>query len=133
MRSTANLNLAVAVRLFDRNSRYENSSFIVFEVTLAFDAGSVDLSNIDTLEDDNIDQDDVITSKREPDGVVWIGNDYFATANEGDMDGGSRSFTIFDLSGNIVYESGSELDHLAAKCGHYPESRSENKGNEVTS
>ena len=105
----------------------------MFEVTLAFDAGSVDLSNVDTLEDDNIDQDDVITSKREPDGVVWIGNDYFATANEGDMDGGSRSFTIFDLSGNIVYESGSELDHLAAKYGHYPESRSENKGNEVTS
>jgi len=65
---------------------------------------------------------------REPDGVTWMGTEYFATADEGDLHGGSRGFTIFSRNGDIVYSSGSELDHLAARIGHYPEGRSGNKG-----
>ena len=65
---------------------------------------------------------------REPDGVTWMGTEYFATADEGDLHGGSRGFTIFSRNGDIVYSSGSDLDHLAARIGHYPEGRSGNKG-----
>merc|ERR1712157_490414 len=36
----------------------------------------------------------------------------------------------FDLSGNVVYTSGSFMDNYAARVGHYPDERSENKGNE---
>lgn len=55
---------------------------------------------------------------------------YFITADEGDMDGGSRGFTIFNKMGEVVWGSGSELDQIAASLGHYPESRSGNKGSE---
>ena len=36
---------------------------------------------------------------REPDGVQWIDTDHFAIANEGDMDGGARGWTIFNKDG----------------------------------
>ena len=32
---------------------------------------------------------------REPDGVAWISTGSLVTADEGDLDGGSRGFTIF--------------------------------------
>jgi Esterase-like activity of phytase len=46
------------------------------------------------------------------------------------LDGGSRTFTIFDKEGNVVYTSGTEVDDWAARLGHYQEGRSENKGSE---
>ena len=63
----------------------------------------------------------VVQVPREPDGVTWMGTEYFATADEGDLHGGSRGFTIFSKNSDIVYSSASELDHLAARIGHYPE------------
>ncbi len=97
-----------------------------------FSAGSVDLSMIDTLEEGAlIDQTDSLRGVlREPDGVAWLNSSYFATADEGDLDGGSRGFTVFDLAGNVVWTAGNTLDHLTARLGHYPDERSENKGNE---
>ena len=50
------------------------------------------------------------------------------TANEGDYEGGSRGFTIFDTSGAVLYDSGNLLEHLGMAYGHYPEDRAENKG-----
>jgi hypothetical protein len=67
---------------------------------------------------------------REPDGVVFMGDNYFATADEGDMDGGSRGFTVWDVCGNTVYGSGNFMDRYTASIGHYPEERSGNKGAE---
>jgi len=100
-------------------------------VTGHFSAGTVNLDQVDIDEEDIIDQTSSLSNvPREPDGVTWIDNRYFATADEGDMNGGSRSFTIFDTEGNIAYTPASELDHLAARIGHYPEGRSGNKGNE---
>lgn len=107
----------------------------------AYDAGSVQLSQIDTIEDGLIiqNEDTVAISRedvqgflREADGVAWIGTtNYFATANEGDLDGGSRGWSIFDAStGEVVYDSGSTLEWESAKVGHYPDKRSGNKGNE---
>ncbi|MFT7184833.1 MAG: hypothetical protein ACI84K_000199 [Pseudohongiellaceae bacterium] len=102
-------------------------------ITANFSAGTVDLEQIDTDEEDaalitltgSIDQ-----IPREPDGVSWINTQYFATADEGDLDGGSRGFTIFNTQGDVTYSSGNDLDHMAVRYGHYPDGRSGNKGNE---
>lgn len=97
-----------------------------------FSAGSVDLEMIDTQEGHAVisqtESEDAVL--REPDGVSWVNNEYFATADEGDLDGGSRGFTIFNLEGEVVWNSAATLDHLTARLGHYPDSRSGNKGNE---
>ena len=102
-------------------------------VTNGFSAGAVDLENIDATEEDPAlislteSQSQVL---REPDGVTWISTSHFVTADEGDLDGGSRGFTIFNTDGDVVYSSGNLLDHLAVRYGHYPDDRSGNKGNE---
>ncbi|UTW44970.1 esterase-like activity of phytase family protein [bacterium SCSIO 12696] len=98
-----------------------------------FSAGSVDLDQIDATEEDPAiislteSQSAVV---REPDGVAWINSNYFATADEGDLDGGSRGFTVFNTNGDVVFTSGNSLDHMAVRFGHYPDDRSGNKGNE---
>jgi len=102
----------------------------------SFDAGAVSLDGIDTIEDGLIIQEEETDESepllREPDGVAWIGeSNYFASANEGDLDGGSRSWSIVDAStGEVVYDSGTEMEWETAKAGHYPDERSGNKGNE---
>jgi hypothetical protein len=114
----------------------ENNAIVLVDLATAsviksFSAGTATVNNIDVKEDGIIDQSGSVTLPREPDGVTWIGTEYFATADEGDMDGGSRGFTIFDTDGNVVYESGNEIEELTIRYGHYPDERSENKGNEV--
>jgi hypothetical protein len=101
-------------------------------VVRAFSAGSVDLQGIDTVEDGAINLtgslDDVA---REPDSIGWIGDGLLATANEGDLFGGSRGWSIFDArTGAVVWDAGNSFEHLAVSAGLYPESRSENKGAE---
>ncbi len=107
----------------------------------AFDAGVVELDSVDTIEDGLILQVEDIASisrggegglPREADGVTWIGStDYYATANEGDLAGGSRGWSIFEAStGEVVYDSASSMEWETAKIGHYPDERSGNKGNE---
>ena len=59
---------------------------------------------------------------------------------EGDYDGdgqyeqayafGSRSFRIFDDNGNLVFDSGTELDEVAKAAGIYDDGRSDDKGME---
>jgi DNA-binding beta-propeller fold protein YncE len=53
------------------------------EVTTSFIAGEVDIDQIDTVGDSIIMQTDSATLLREPDGITWIGTEYYATANEG--------------------------------------------------
>jgi hypothetical protein len=114
----------------------ENNALVLIDLETAtviksFSAGFVDIDGVDTVEDNLITQTQSLTAiPREPDAVAWIGTEYFATADEGDLDGGSRSFTIWDPEGNIVYTSGNEMDRWAARVGHYPDERSENKGAE---
>jgi hypothetical protein len=60
---------------------------------------------------------------RRPDTVKWIDNDRLVIANEGDLDGGSRGFTIFTKDGKVAYESGASFEYEVAKAGHYPEAR----------
>ena len=114
----------------------ENNALVMVDLVSAtvigsVSAGTVDLDKIDYSEEDLIMQDETITAlPRQPDGVTWISNEYFVTADEGDMNGGSRGFTVFSANGSPVYSSGSDMEHLMARIGHYPEGRSESKGNE---
>jgi hypothetical protein len=98
-----------------------------------FSAGAVDLVGIDTKKDGRMDfTADVAGVLREPDAVKWIDADHFVVANEGDYEGGSRSFTIFKRDGSVVFESGSSLERAIAALGHYPDHRNK-KGVELES
>jgi hypothetical protein len=95
-----------------------------------FPAGAVTLNGVDLT--DNLVIAPVETAAevlREPDSAAWVGR-RIATANEGDLDGGSRGFSIFDADGSVFYDSGTLLDRLAVRFGHYPERRSDAKGTE---
>jgi len=98
------------------------------KVTAHFSAGTVTVSGVDTKDDDQITLDGTITAKREPDGVAWISDDLFATANEGDYEGGSRGWSIFDRRGRVVWDAGNTLEHIAVEHGLYPDKRSDAKG-----
>ena len=116
----------------------ENNYLVVVskdgEVISHFSAGTVDLDGIDVVEDDALDFTGSLRDvPREPDSVIWIDDDHFATANEGDWKGGSRGWTIFSKTGDVVYESGASFEHALIEIGHYPEGRSENKGVEPES
>lgn len=114
----------------------ENNGLVLIDlasksVSASFSAGTVDLKQVDTEEEGQIKQNAALSQvPREPDGVTWLSSDHFATADEGDLNGGSRGFTIYDKTGQVIYSSGNELEHLAARFGHYPDERSGNKGNE---
>ena len=94
-----------------------------------FSAGAVDLEGIDTEDDGKLSfTDSQAGVLREPDTVKWIDDNRFIIANEGDYNGGSRGFTIFNKDGTVSYESGASFEMVAAQVGHYPDGRSDNKG-----
>jgi hypothetical protein len=97
-----------------------------------FSAGSVSLSGVDTVEDDVISLTGNLENiVREPDTVAWLSRTRMITANEGDLFGGSRGFSVFNtVSGQPVLDAGNTFEYLAVRSGHYPENRSENKGSE---
>ena len=110
----------------------ENNHMVVVsaagEVLSHFSAGEVTLNGVDTEEEGALIFDQTITVPREPDGVQWIDTDHFVIANEGDMDGGSRGFTVFNRDGTEVFEAGTAFEYAIVEIGHYPEERSGNKG-----
>ncbi|MFV8242610.1 esterase-like activity of phytase family protein [Mycolicibacterium peregrinum] len=115
----------------------ENNGIAVIDghtgtVTKIFSAGSQSVDGIDTKEDDTIDQTGSIKdTPREPDAIGWIGDDYFATANEGDWKGGTRGWTIFDANtGKVVWDAGNSFEQLAVRTGLHIEGRAEAKGPE---
>ncbi|NIY70986.1 alkaline phosphatase [Marivivens donghaensis] len=114
----------------------ENNAIVVIgadgEVMNQFSAGSVDLENIDATDERGalIFTESQMGRLREPDGLQWIDDNHFAIANEGDMDGGSRGFTIFNKDGTVVYEAGTSFEEAIIQAGHYPDKRSDAKGNE---
>lgn len=111
----------------------ENNHIVILsqdgEVLSHFSAGTVDLSNVDTAEERALTFDGQLNAvPREPDAVQWLDTNRIVTANEGDYQGGSRGFTIFDRDGDVLYESGLDFEYRVAMAGHYPEKRSGNKG-----
>ena len=116
----------------------ENNHMVVLsaagEVLSHFSAGAVDLEGIDVDEERAFVYNGSQPGRlREPDAVTWIDADHFAIANEGDMDGGSRGWTIFHQDGSVIYESGTDFERAIIEIGHYPERRSGNKGVEPES
>tara|TARA_S200000501_G_scaffold272559_1_gene256338 strand:- start:116 stop:1372 length:1257 start_codon:yes stop_codon:yes gene_type:complete len=108
------------------------------EIINHFSAGKVDLYDIDIFTNGyykpNGSRQGV---RREPDGVKWIDNDHFVTANEGDYKikrpgehkrGGSRGFTIFNKDGSIVYDPGNTFENALAKAGFWNDKRAGKKG-----
>lgn len=114
----------------------ENNHVVIVDLATStvashFSAGSVDLENVDLTDDGKVSlTESVADVPREPDAVAWLNNDRLATANEGDLDGGSRGVTVFDPSGAIIWDSGSETEQRAAEAGTYPDERSPKKGTE---
>jgi hypothetical protein len=128
-----------AVVSFQENNHLAVVDLVTGQTLSHFSAGSVELNNVDTLEEDLIVLDSSIVKRREPDAVAWLDGDSFATANEGDYEdangeeGGSRSFTLFNQDGTVEYESFESFEHWLLSMGHYNEGRSENKGCEPES
>lgn len=112
----------------------ENNHIVIIDgksatVKTHFPAGTVDLQGIDTKRDGSIAfTGEQAGRKREPDAIKWLDDDRLVVANEGDYEGGSRGFTIFDTTGKVLYESGAAFEHAIASIGHYPEKRSSAKG-----
>ena len=124
-------NRNIAVVTLQENNHIALVDLKKAELIADFPAGTVDLDQIDILEEDFISLTGSLEDvPREPDAVTWVSNKVFATADEGDLFGGSRGFTLFDTNGNTVYEAGNTVEHIAARLGHYPDARSENKGSE---
>ncbi|MGJ8589387.1 MAG: esterase-like activity of phytase family protein [Yoonia sp.] len=112
----------------------ENNHMVVLDRTGAvlshFSAGRVDLTGIDATDERAALIFDETQSgiPREPDGVQWIDTDHFAIANEGDMDGGTRGWSIFHKDGTLVWDSGMSFEYALVEIGHYPDRRSDAKG-----
>jgi hypothetical protein len=100
-----------------------------------FSAGTVDLENIDATDERAalLFTENQTDLPREPDAVKWIDDTHFATANEGDMDGGTRGWTIFNVDGTVVYDAGTSFEYAVVQTGHYPDKRSDSKGVEPES
>ncbi len=110
------------------------------QVTRIFTAGTT-RHRADTRRDGEIQLRDDFAGRREPDAIAFTrdGN-YLVTANEGDTDrerfgdnvwSGGRGWTVFDLKGAVVYESGNAVESLAVLRGQYPEGRSNRRGVEL--
>jgi len=123
----------------------ENNGMVLLDlntqtVVAAYAAGTIaNLTQIDNDYDEVIQPSDFLENvARQPDGVVWLDENTFATANEGDLRtglaGGARGFTIYSsVDGAVIYESGNSFEHDLIRHGHYPEERSQVLGNEPES
>lgn len=112
----------------------ENNHIVIVDVASGrvlrhFSAGTVTLSGVDARRDGLIRPTQALENvRREPDAVKWLDETRFVTANEGDYQGGSRGFTIFNVSGAVEFDSGNALERLAIRLGHFPERRAGSRG-----
>ena len=124
----------VAVVTLQENNHIALVDLASGKVSAHFSAGSVNLDKIDLTDAPRPNQVSFTQTQanrlREPDGVSWISKTLFATANEGDLNGGSRGFSIFRKDGSVAWDAGNALEHLMARIGHYNDKRSDAKGNE---
>ncbi|MEO1017345.1 MAG: esterase-like activity of phytase family protein, partial [Pseudomonadota bacterium] len=119
----------IAVVTMQENNHVALVDLATGEVTGHFSAGTVDLEAIDTEDDGRITGNSALADvPREPDAVAWLDDERIITADEGDYEGGSRGFTIFDTTGNVLHATGNAMEHMGMRHGHYPEGRADNKG-----
>ncbi|GAA1757601.1 esterase-like activity of phytase family protein [Agromyces humatus] len=115
----------------------ENNGIALIDVrtgrlTGAFSTGTVTADGFDTDDDKVISAtDSLVDVPREPDSLGWVGANLVATANEGDLFGGTRGWSIFDVrTGEVVWDAGSSFEQLAVAHGVYNDGRADNKGPE---
>lgn len=123
----------IAVVTLQENNHIALVDLASGKITAHYSAGSVNLSKVDLKDErpNSINQTETQSDRmREPDGVSWISKTQFVIANEGDLNGGSRGFTLFNKDGTVAYEAGNAMEHLMARIGHYNDRRSDAKGNE---
>ena len=121
----------VAVLTLQENNHLALIDLASGKVTAHFPAGASSAEAIPVAKDRSSDASGGIENvKREPDAVAWLDKDRFVTANEGDYEGGSRGFTIWNTKGEVLYDSGNKLEHIAMMTGHYPAKRASKKGTE---
>lgn len=121
----------IALVTLQENNHIVLVNLVDASIRADFSAGSVDLHAVDASKDGLISLTENLTSVlREPDGVTWLADGRFATANEGDLSGGSRGFTLFNADGSVDYESAESIEHLVVKHGHFADKRAGKKGNE---
>lgn len=127
-------------------SLQENNAIAILDiasekVTNIFSAGTSLHDRADIVEEGEIDFSQPLEGRREPDSIAMTADGrYIITANEGDTsldsfgDGiwsGGRGWSILDVQGNVIYDSGDSVEELAILRGQYPEGRSENRGIEM--
>lgn len=142
---TINANNVAAITL------QENNHVVIVDLPSAavvsgFSAGSVAIDGVDGTEEKIGPQrnglidltDNLGERRREPDSIVWIDDVHVVTANEGDyedetgVEGGSRSFTVFNaFTGEVMFDAGNTFEYEVVRAGHFPEGRAANKGVEA--
>jgi len=114
----------------------ENNGVVVLDlptrdITSVFSAGNAVVPGVDTEDDGLFDFTSTIDLPREPDSVQWVGDGLVATANEGDLRGGTRGWTVFDAAtGAVVWDAGNTFEYTAVADGLWAEGRADNKGTE---
>ncbi len=117
-------------------SLQENNGVVIIDleslsIETVFSAGNGLVSGVDTTDNGLFDADDAIDVPREPDSLQWVGDGVVATANEGDLVGGTRGWTVFDAdSGDVLWDAGNTFEHLAVEHGLFNDARADNKGSE---
>lgn len=121
----------VAVTLQENNG-IALIDLVTKSVEKVFSAGTVTLSGIDTTNDSVFNPTGGFVDRaREPDSIAWVGDDLVATANEGDLVGGTRGWTVFRVSTGLpVWDAGASLERLALRNGLFINSRAASKGTE---
>ncbi len=124
----------VAVVTMQENNHLVLVDLPTGKVMRHFSAGAVTLNQVDLTDAPRPNLVSLTETQanrlREPDGVTWFSKTQFATANEGDWNGGSRGFTLFNSDGTVAYDAGNAMEHLVARIGHTNDKRSDAKGNE---
>ena len=128
-------------------SLQENNGIAVIDVASGGLSGVYALGAVEhaaDLEDDgDVDFSETLIAFREPDQLaVTPDGRYLVTADEGDTDpkasesdwgpaGGGRTVSVLDAAtGEVLGDTGNQLDEAAAAAGVYPDGRSDNKGSE---
>jgi DNA-binding beta-propeller fold protein YncE len=116
----------------------ENNGVAVLDVVSGelenvFSAGETGLDGVDADDDGAIDQTGSLeAAPREPDAIGWVDDEHVATANEGDLQGGTRGWSVFEAAtGDVVWDAGTDLEELAVRVGLHNEDRAGKKGVEI--
>ncbi|MCV6605695.1 MAG: hypothetical protein OIF34_10345, partial [Porticoccaceae bacterium] len=129
----------------------ENNAVVVVDTARAQIARSFGLGvtnhMADTQDDGRVEFVNELSAFREPDGIALSSDGrWLLTADEGDTEpkaskvkagqyaGGGRTLSLFDAaSGELLGDTGNQLDAMAHAAGVYPDGRSDNKGAEPES